>query len=49
MTSVILLRLIVFLIHMSNFIKTNSPFVIEALMVSLCFGAIISRYLIPSM
>lgn len=46
MTSVILARLASICKQMSNYIKTNSPFVIEVLMVSLCFGAIISRYLI---
>ncbi|XP_032595827.1 uncharacterized protein LOC116805767 [Drosophila grimshawi] len=46
MTSVILRRLAVICTQMSNYIKTNSPFVIEALMVSLCFGAIISRYIV---
>ncbi|XP_017855935.1 PREDICTED: uncharacterized protein LOC108608853 [Drosophila arizonae] len=42
----IFLRLATICTKMSNYIKTNSPFVIEALMVTICFGAIISRYII---
>ncbi|XP_034486552.1 uncharacterized protein LOC117791033 [Drosophila innubila] len=44
MAFLILTRLTTFCTQLSNFIKTNSPFVIEALMVCLCFGSIISRY-----
>ncbi|XP_030238488.1 uncharacterized protein LOC115561967 [Drosophila navojoa] len=42
----IFLRLATICTQMSNYIKTNSPFVIEALMVTICFSAIISRYII---
>ncbi|XP_030370117.1 uncharacterized protein LOC115620826 [Scaptodrosophila lebanonensis] len=46
MSSTLLSRLSSIFKQMSNYIKANSPFLIEASMVTLCFSAILSRYLI---
>ncbi|KAH8420713.1 hypothetical protein KR222_002669 [Zaprionus bogoriensis] len=46
MTSIILVKLASFCTGVSDYIKANCPFVIEGLMVSLCFGAILSKYAI---
>ncbi|XP_060647516.1 uncharacterized protein LOC133836104 [Drosophila sulfurigaster albostrigata] len=46
MASLLLFRFILLCTRLSHFIKTKSPFVIEALMVTLCFSAIISKYML---
>ncbi|KAH8381274.1 hypothetical protein KR093_001711 [Drosophila rubida] len=46
MASLLLFRFILFCTRLSNFIKSKSPFVIEALMVTLCFSVIVSKYLL---
>lgn len=46
MASIILLKLASVCTGISDYIRANTPFVIEAAMVSLCFGAIMSKYTI---